>query len=98
MLSAAKSPPTQHSNVMAGEGKPGSGSVPENPTSQLESDKSEILSTMRVQDLEEKAVPQAKPQPVDAPDGGLAAWLVVVGAWCTSFCSFGWLNSEFLTV
>uniref|UniRef100_A0A8H7K4V0 Major facilitator superfamily (MFS) profile domain-containing protein n=1 Tax=Bionectria ochroleuca TaxID=29856 RepID=A0A8H7K4V0_BIOOC len=28
-----------------------------------------------------------------APDGGTAAWLVVLGAWCTSFCSFGWLNS-----
>ena len=30
----------------------------------------------------------------DAPDGGVQAWLVVLGAWCTSFCSFGWLNSE----
>ncbi|CAG9975608.1 unnamed protein product [Clonostachys byssicola] len=29
----------------------------------------------------------------DAPDGGIVAWLVVLGAWCTSFCSFGWLNS-----
>jgi hypothetical protein len=29
----------------------------------------------------------------DAPDGGTAAWLCVLGAWCTSFCSFGWLNS-----
>ncbi|RYN18356.1 hypothetical protein AA0113_g9763 [Alternaria arborescens] len=28
-----------------------------------------------------------------APDGGLNAWLVVFGAWCTSFCSFGWNNS-----
>ncbi|KAJ4859560.1 major facilitator superfamily domain-containing protein [Trichoderma breve] len=27
------------------------------------------------------------------PNGGLRAWLVVVGAWCTSFCSFGWINS-----
>jgi hypothetical protein len=29
-----------------------------------------------------------------APDGGLLAWSVVAGAWCTSFCSFGWLNSK----
>lgn len=29
----------------------------------------------------------------DAPDGGVTAWLVVLGAWCTSFCSFGWINS-----
>ncbi|KAK8147645.1 hypothetical protein G3M48_001258 [Beauveria asiatica] len=28
-----------------------------------------------------------------APDGGSVAWLVVLGAWCTSFCSFGWINS-----
>ncbi|PWY71133.1 monocarboxylate transporter [Aspergillus sclerotioniger CBS 115572] len=27
------------------------------------------------------------------PDGGLAAWSVVVGAWCSLFCSFGWINS-----
>lgn len=30
------------------------------------------------------------------PNGGLRAWLVVAGAWCTSFCSFGWINSKFL--
>ncbi|KAH8667743.1 major facilitator superfamily domain-containing protein [Ilyonectria robusta] len=29
----------------------------------------------------------------DAPNGGTTAWLVVLGAWCTSFCSFGWINS-----
>jgi hypothetical protein len=33
----------------------------------------------------------------DAPDGGVAAWLCVLGAWCTSFCSFGWINSEYST-
>ena len=30
----------------------------------------------------------------EAPDGGLAAWLVVVGAWCASFCGYGWINSK----
>jgi hypothetical protein len=30
----------------------------------------------------------------DAPDGGVVAWLVILGAWCISFCSFGWLNSK----
>ncbi|KAH6632913.1 major facilitator superfamily domain-containing protein [Boeremia exigua] len=29
----------------------------------------------------------------EAPDGGMVAWMVVFGAWCTSFCSFGWINS-----
>lgn len=28
-----------------------------------------------------------------APDGGTAAWLVILGNWCTMFCSFGWVNS-----
>ncbi|RSL48147.1 hypothetical protein CEP53_009655 [Fusarium sp. AF-6] len=27
------------------------------------------------------------------PDGGAAAWLVVLGAWCCSFSSPGWINS-----
>ncbi|KAH9218330.1 major facilitator superfamily domain-containing protein, partial [Leptodontidium sp. 2 PMI_412] len=27
------------------------------------------------------------------PDGGTAAWLVVLGAWCCSFSSPGWINS-----
>ncbi|RAL12851.1 MCT family MFS transporter [Aspergillus homomorphus CBS 101889] len=27
------------------------------------------------------------------PDGGVAAWSVVFGAWCAMFCSFGWINS-----
>lgn len=35
------------------------------------------------------------PETRDAPDGGLRAWSVVCGAWCASFCSFGWVNSEF---
>ena len=40
----------------------------------------------------EKAT-QPKPPGNDAPDGGTLAWLVVLGAWCASFCTFGWLNS-----
>jgi len=49
----------------------------------------------------EKAVPPHLPAlaPIQsnrslAPEGGLEAWLVVLGAWCCSFCSFGWINSE----
>lgn len=34
----------------------------------------------------------------EAPDGGLAAWSVVLGSWCVLFCSFGWINCEFLLV
>lgn len=32
---------------------------------------------------------------LDIPDGGVTAWLVVLGAWCVSFCSYGWINSEY---
>jgi hypothetical protein len=27
------------------------------------------------------------------PEGGLRAWMVVLGCWCTSFASFGYVNS-----
>ncbi|KAK2606292.1 hypothetical protein QQS21_003340 [Conoideocrella luteorostrata] len=40
-------------------------------------------------DAQKKATQSAS----QAPDGGMQAWLVVLGAWCTSFCSFGWINS-----
>lgn len=40
----------------------------------------------------EKAIQSASSQ-LTPPDGGTTAWLVVLGAWCTAFCSFGWLNS-----
>jgi hypothetical protein len=30
------------------------------------------------------------------PDGGLEAWTVILGAWCCSFCCFGWMNSKCL--
>jgi hypothetical protein len=32
--------------------------------------------------------------PGPPPDGGLAAWLVVLGGFCTVFASFGWINCE----
>lgn len=43
----------------------------------------------------EKAAPApAAPNPADFPDGGLEAWLVVLGGFCTVFASFGWINCE----
>ncbi|KAH8692312.1 major facilitator superfamily domain-containing protein [Talaromyces proteolyticus] len=46
----------------------------------------------------EKVKEQGSPEPPDLsvpnfPDGGTKAWLVVLGAWCTSFASFGIVNS-----
>ena len=37
----------------------------------------------------------AKPTDADLgppPDGGLQAWLAVLGAFCAIFASFGWIN------
>lgn len=43
--------------------------------------------------LEAKQAPVAGGvNPADFPDGGLEAWLVVLGCWCGLFCSFGWIN------
>ncbi|KAJ0412993.1 major facilitator superfamily domain-containing protein [Aspergillus carlsbadensis] len=37
--------------------------------------------------------PSPQPDLHTPPDGGVVAWLVILGCWCASFCSFGWLNS-----
>lgn len=52
------------------------------------------------QDLDHEPLPddheiEALTRAHDIPDGGMTAWLVVLGAWCVSFCSYGWINSEF---
>ena len=52
-------------------------------------------STINAGDIEK--VQDSKPPvvagPGDPPDGGLEAWLVVLGAWCCNFCSLGFVNS-----
>jgi len=46
-------------------------------------------------DDSEKALPaSAGPDPAAFPDGGLEAWLVVAGGFCSVFASFGWINCE----
>lgn len=41
--------------------------------------------------VEEESAPGGT-NPEDFPDGGLEAWLVVLGGWCCLFTSFGWVN------
>lgn len=43
----------------------------------------------------QKAVPSPVqgPNPADFPDGGLEAWLVILGGWCCLFVTFGWITS-----
>lgn len=67
----------------------------------VEAGKKQIASTTDSEDALDSpagektdATPQSRvPAGSDAPDGGAAAWLCVLGAWCTAFCSFGWINS-----
>lgn len=42
------------------------------------------------------SVVATKPADNSPPDGGVAAWLVVLGAWCCSLSSPGWINSMYL--
>ncbi|KAF5694983.1 major facilitator superfamily transporter [Fusarium globosum] len=43
--------------------------------------------------LDQQASDAVKPHDEGPLDGGTAAWMVVLGAWCCSFCSPGWINS-----
>lgn len=40
----------------------------------------------------EQSKSHAGADPSAFPDGGFEAWLVVSGAFCCLFCSFGWIN------
>ncbi|KAI0185487.1 major facilitator superfamily domain-containing protein [Xylaria flabelliformis] len=40
-----------------------------------------------------ETIPTDKPAIAGPPDGGAVAWLVVLGGWCCSFSSPGWINS-----
>jgi hypothetical protein len=53
-----------------------------------DSGKTGSLQTSEVDD----SVPETSALCSDAPDGGSRAWLVVFGAWCSSFCTWGWIN------
>lgn len=45
-------------------------------------------------DLEANDKPRGDSLDVDSfPDGGLEAWLVVLGGWCALVCTFGLINS-----
>ena len=62
-------------------------------------------NTNSAHDLEDESVDAESLQPEKKPgdhtkvddagtlDGGTTAWLVVLGAWCCSFSSPGWINS-----
>jgi hypothetical protein len=50
-------------------------------------------SPSTIHEIDPEQAVQPEPSGNDPPDGGLAAWLVILGVWCCSFCSYGWMNS-----
>lgn len=52
----------------------------------------EKLGTATEQNNATAAAAAGSAPPSLPPDGGLQAWLVVVGAFCSLFVSFGWIN------
>jgi MFS family permease len=40
-----------------------------------------------------KEIPTVPVAPPSPPDGGIVAWLTVLGGFCAFFCSFGWVNT-----
>lgn len=85
-------PTTQFTATMTAPNTPSS---PHMSELTLQADQNQINNTglQEKSDLEEGSTQPTPPPKSGAPDGGLRAWLVVLGAWCTSFCSFGWVNS-----
>jgi hypothetical protein len=51
--------------------------------------------TRDVEKQDDRATKVASTDPSAFPDGGLEAWTVVLGAFCTLFVSFGWINCKF---
>ena len=53
----------------------------------------DVAENASISDVEKAgpAKPNAGVDPSAFPDGGMEAWLVVSGAFCCLFCSFGWM-------
>ena len=47
--------------------------------------------------LEKSSTVISAMDPRSFPDGGLQAWLVVLGGFCCLFCSFGWINCQHIS-
>jgi hypothetical protein len=54
----------------------------------------EIAQEPRSDPEKKLKVESTSPNPDNFPDGGLQAWMVVAGGFCSIFCSFGWINCE----
>jgi hypothetical protein len=54
----------------------------------------EMPQNPKTDDLEKLPSQPGAHDPKSFPDGGWEAWLVVSGAFCVMFCSFGWVNCK----
>jgi hypothetical protein len=54
--------------------------------------------TKDVEKQDDPATKVASTDPSAFPDGGLEAWTVVLGGFCSLFVSFGWINCMFRRV
>lgn len=79
--------------------------TPTNAADILDKDDQRSQNTLQESELAADTEKQAPWQPPaqspwgtadPPPDGGFAAWSVVLGAWCAYFCTFGWINSMFI--
>jgi hypothetical protein len=62
------------------------------PMDQSEVSRSATEKEVSVDPERAQDVPTASPVVSMPPDGGLQAWLVVAGGFCSLFVSFGWIN------
>lgn len=67
-------------------------------SSKPEVDSQLTLNVAKDVDAEKISAGSDKVPTSEAPDGGLTAWLVLTGAWCVLFCTFGWINSKHVEI
>ena len=66
------------------------------PTNNLSPSQDQPPNDNDVEKGSEKPTTPAVFDPRQNPDGGLKAWLCVLGGFCTLFCSFGWINCRLI--
>jgi hypothetical protein len=59
-----------------------------------QNDSEKSLSSRDGDTVTEKPTLPKPSDPSQFPDGGLRAWIVVIGAFCCIFCSLGWVNCK----
>jgi hypothetical protein len=64
-----------------------------NNSDKVQKDGASLVAINLDNELPQDKVKPAPPAMPTFPEGGTKAWGVVIGCWCTSFASFGIVNS-----